>query len=239
MENDKFMTESRISEVGLVWALPARSRFVYEYTHHRVVTTGPGKKCEGVADRLADLVVTVDSQGATGRVTLTNIDDTGTCSDSDERIERPTDRNVYPVIVFDRTGRILENASPPTFPLTFSPELAGLTQGSTRSFDFEAPFKSGFGRCTACGTVTTCWKSTEIVEESRCAILVTTFDLQSVPGGYPWSPGPPRFRGRTIVHFDLDAGRLALLASTSQLEQTIGWQRTHQDLEMTFRFVSG
>ncbi len=230
------MTEPKNSEAGLHWALPAGRQFLYEYTHHRVVLSGSGKKGKGIADRRADLVVSVELPATSGRVTLTNIDDTGTYSG--EFIERPTDRTVYPVVIFDRTGRILANWSPPRFPSTFSPDLSGLTQGGTRSFEFEAPYKSGFGRCTAHGTVTTCWKNTEIVEGNLCAILVTTFDLQSVPGGYLWSPTPPRFRGKTVVHFDLEAGRLAKLSSTSQLEQTIGWQRVHQDLEMTLRFVS-
>ncbi len=233
------MAEPMTSEGGLSWALPAGKRFVYEYTHHRVVTTGAGftKTEGGVADRRAEFVLAVESPGETVRVTMTNIHDTGHCSDT--RVDRPVNQKVYPVVVFDRNGRILENSSPPTFPLTFSPELAGLTQGARRSVDFSAPFKSGFGRCTVQGTVTTSWESTEVLNGSLCAVIVTTFDLQNVPGGSFWSPEPPWFRGRTVVHFDLEVGRLALLASTSQLEQTIGWKRLHQDLQMTVRYLNG
>lgn len=232
------MTEPTSNDGSLAWVLPAGSRHVYEYTHHRVVTSGAGfTKVEGVADRRAEFVLAVESPGETVRVTMTNIHDSG--HSSDLPVERLANAEVYPVVVFDRNGRILENSSPPTFPLTFSPELAGLSQGGRRSADFSAPLKSGFGRCTAQGTVITAWEDTEVLDGSLCAVVVTTFDLQSVPGGRFWSPDPPRFRGQTIVHFDLEAGRLALLTSSSQLEQTLGWKRIRQDLHMTVRYLSG
>ena len=231
------MTDSTPAKGALKWALPpAGGAFVYEYTHHRVVAGGGGlRKDEAVADRRAELIFTPEPSGEAVRVVLTNIDDTG-CIDG-ERVELPPDRKSYPIVVFDQSGRILENLSPPTFPLAFSPELEGLTQGSSRRSDFSAPFKSGFGRALAQGTVCTTWESTEPVDGSLCAVLVTTFDLQSVPGGYPWSPDPPRFRGRTVAHFDLEVGRLALLESTSETEQTIGWKRIRQELRMTFRYL--
>ncbi len=232
------MTEQAASEGGLNWALPTEGRFRYEYTHHRIVTTAVGlTKTEGVGDRLAEFIFAVESPGDSVRVTMTNIRDTGHSSDT--RIEGPVNQKVYPVVVFNRSGRILESSSPETFPLTFSPELTGLTQGSPRKSDFKASFKSGFGRCVAQGTVTTAWESTEALNGSLCAVIVTTFDLQSVPGERFWSPEPPWFRGRTVAHFDLEVGRLALLASSSQLEQTIGWKRLHQNLQMSVRYLDG
>lgn len=231
------MKEPGTSSGGLSWALPDGKRLLYEYTHHRTVTSHGLVKSQGSGNRRADLVIEVEEPGAKARVTLTNIDDTGDCEDT--HIEVPRNLSVYPAVVFDQAGRILENLTAPTYPLVFSPELTGLTQGGERRFDFEAPFKSGFSRCSAFGTVTTSWESTQFYGGSLCAVLVTTFHLQAVPGGYLWSPAPPWFRGKTVAHFDIEAGRLALLASSSQLEQTIGVMRLHQSFEITTRFVSG
>ena len=213
------MKDSGPSTAGLSWALPEGKRLLYEYTHHRTVTSGGLVKFEGSGHRRADLVIDVEKAGAQARVTLTNIDDTGDCEDT--HVEVPRNQSVYPALVFDQAGRVLENQG-----------------GGHRRFDFEAPLKSGFSRCKAYGTVTTRWASTEAYEGSLCAVLVTEFHLQAVPEGYLWSPAPPWFRGKTVAHFDIEAGRLALLASSSELEQTIGVMRVNETFEITTRYVS-